>query len=95
MEGTVIQDVDFSGQWPKVKFTVGPKTFEVTCKIVADCSGRKTMLGNRLGLSDDQADTLSKSVNQIVKDTSPPRTGRGGAGGNAGGAQAGGQARAR
>ena len=40
-------------------------------------------LGSRLGLGDGQVEDLSRSVNQIVKDTSPPRPGgpRGGAAG--------------
>jgi len=50
IEGATVQDVDFSGQWPRIKFGVGGKSFDITCKIVADASGRKTMLGNRLGM---------------------------------------------
>lgn len=50
IEGAGVQDVDFNGPWPRIKFTVGGKVFDVSCKIVADASGRKTMLGNRLGL---------------------------------------------
>jgi len=48
MTGAAVQGVDFSGQWPKVTFKMGPKTYDFTCKIVADASGRKTFLGNHL-----------------------------------------------
>ena len=50
VEGVGVQDVDFSGPFPKIKVLIGKKTVEVSCKIVADASGRKTLLGNRLGL---------------------------------------------
>jgi len=50
LEGAGVQDVDFSGPWPRLPFSVGTKSFDLTCKIVADASGRKTLLGRRLGL---------------------------------------------
>ena len=50
VEGVGIRDVDFSGEFPRLKFMVGPKESSVTCRIVADASGRKTFLGNRLKL---------------------------------------------
>ena len=50
MTGAAVQGVDFSGPWPKVTFKIGPKSYDFTCKIVADASGRKTFLGNHLKL---------------------------------------------
>ncbi|MEO8198912.1 MAG: tryptophan 7-halogenase, partial [Gemmatimonadota bacterium] len=50
VEGVGVRDVDFSGPFPRMKFMIGPVESSVTCKIVADASGRKTFLGNRLKL---------------------------------------------
>jgi FADH2 O2-dependent halogenase len=50
VEGVGIRDVDFSGKWPRMKYMIGSREQSVTCKIVADASGRKTFLGNRLKL---------------------------------------------
>jgi len=48
-EGVAVKDVDFeTGGFPEIKFTLGKR--EVGCKVrlVADASGRRTFLGNRL-----------------------------------------------
>lgn len=50
IEGVGIRDVDFSGKFPRMKFTIGGRESSVSCRIVADASGRKTFLGNRLKL---------------------------------------------
>jgi FADH2 O2-dependent halogenase len=50
VEGVGIRDVDFSGTFPRLKFMIGPVESSVSCRIVADASGRKTFLGNRLKL---------------------------------------------
>ncbi len=49
-EGLSVKDVDFSSVLPEVKFAVGNKNFGVKVKTVVDCSGRRTILGNRLKL---------------------------------------------
>jgi FADH2 O2-dependent halogenase len=48
VEGIGIRDVDFSGTFPRMKYLIGGREDSVSCRIVADCSGRKTFLGNRL-----------------------------------------------
>ena len=50
VEGVGIRDVDFSGTFPRMKYLIGGKEESVSCRIVADCSGRRTFLGNRLKL---------------------------------------------
>jgi flavin-dependent dehydrogenase len=50
VEGIGIRDVDFSGTFPRMKYLVGGREESVSCRIVADCSGRRTFLGNRLKL---------------------------------------------
>lgn len=49
-EGVGVRDVDFSGEFPHLKYSLGKKEGVVSCRIVADASGRKTFLGNRLRL---------------------------------------------
>jgi flavin-dependent dehydrogenase len=48
VEGVGVQDVSFDGGTPRLKFTLGRKETDVSCRIVVDASGRKTFLGNRL-----------------------------------------------
>jgi len=50
VEGVGVKDVDFSQGFPRIKYAIGKKEESVSCKIVADASGRKTFLGNRLKL---------------------------------------------
>jgi flavin-dependent dehydrogenase len=61
VEGVGIRDVDFSGKFPRMKYMIGKKESEVSCRIVADCSGRKTFLGNRLKLK-----VMDKVFNQYA-----------------------------
>ena len=49
-EGVGVRDVDFSGPFPRIRYTMGKKEADVTARIVCDASGRKTLLGNRLKL---------------------------------------------
>ncbi len=49
-EGVAVKDVDFSGKFPRIRYAMGDKEFSCTVRIVADASGRKTLLGNRLKL---------------------------------------------
>ena len=42
--------VDFGPEHPEVYFNIGPKEMSVSCKMVVDCSGRQTFLGNQLKL---------------------------------------------
>jgi len=49
-EGVGVKDVDFSGTFPRIRYAIGTKEFSTTVRIVADASGRKTFLGNRLKL---------------------------------------------
>jgi FADH2 O2-dependent halogenase len=48
VQGVGIQDVDFGGTFPRLEYSLGRKVTRVSCRIVADASGRKTFLGNRL-----------------------------------------------
>ena len=49
-EGVKVSGVDFSSELPAVKFSMGRKEMSVNVRMVADASGRHTMLGNQLGL---------------------------------------------
>jgi len=50
LEGAGVRDVDFESKWPRIKFVGAAKEHSVSCRIIADASGRKTFLGNRLKL---------------------------------------------
>lgn len=49
-EGVGVEDVAFGDGFPRIKVKIGPRTVDVTCKVVADASGRRTFLGNQLGI---------------------------------------------
>jgi len=49
-EGVKVKDVDFGPKHPIVRFNLGPKEMGVSCKMVIDCSGRNTFLGNKMKL---------------------------------------------
>ena len=49
-EGVRVSAVDFSSELPAVKFSMGRKEMSVNVRMVADASGRHTMLGNQLKL---------------------------------------------
>ncbi len=51
-EGVAVRDVDFSGPFPEIRFQVGAREVGCRVRIVADASGRRTFLGNRLKLKD-------------------------------------------
>ena len=48
-EGVAVRDVVFDqGPFPEIRFALGKREVGCTVRIVADCSGRRTFLGNRL-----------------------------------------------
>lgn len=49
-EGVRVKGVDFSSPEPLVKFTMGKKEMGVNVRMVVDCTGRETLLGNQLKL---------------------------------------------
>jgi len=49
-DGVKVARVDFGPEYPDVYFNIGPKEMSVNCKMVVDCSGRQTFLGNQLKL---------------------------------------------
>lgn len=49
-DGVRVNRVDFGPQHPDVNFSIGSKESSVNCKMVVDCSGRLTFLGNQLKL---------------------------------------------
>ena len=49
-EGVKVSGVDFSSELPVVKFNMGRKEMGVSVRMVADASGRNTLLGNQLKL---------------------------------------------
>lgn len=49
-EGVRVSGVDFSPAHPVVRFSMGRKEMGVSVRMVADASGRQTMLGNQLKL---------------------------------------------
>ncbi|MGH9496537.1 MAG: NAD(P)/FAD-dependent oxidoreductase [Candidatus Sulfotelmatobacter sp.] len=49
-DGVKVSRVDFSPEHPDVYFMIGNKEMSVNCKMVVDCSGRQTFLGNQLKL---------------------------------------------
>ena len=49
-EGVKVDGVDFSTEHPTVRFRMGRKEMSVTVRMVADASGRHTLLGNQLKL---------------------------------------------
>jgi flavin-dependent dehydrogenase len=49
-EGVKVIGVDFSTEFPKVRFNMGRKEMAVSVRMVADASGRNTVLGNQLKL---------------------------------------------
>jgi len=49
-EGVKVSGVDFSPEQPAVHFSMGRKEMSVNVRMVADASGRNTMLGNQLKL---------------------------------------------
>ena len=49
-DGVKVGRVDFGPEQPEVYFNIGPKEMSVSCKMVVDCSGRQTFLGNQLKL---------------------------------------------
>jgi FADH2 O2-dependent halogenase len=49
-EGVKVSGVDFSAELPVVKFNMGRKEMGVSVRMVADASGRHTVLGNQLKL---------------------------------------------
>ena len=49
-DGVRVSRVDFGPEQPEVYFSIGSKEMSVSCKMVVDCSGRQTFLGNQLKL---------------------------------------------
>src|ERR1700730_18410002 len=49
-DGVKVARVDFNTDETEVFFNIGPKEMSVSCKMVVDCSGRQTFLGNQLKL---------------------------------------------
>ena len=49
-EGVRVAQVDFSEPQPRVHFRMGRKQAHLSARLVVDCSGRKTLLGNQLKL---------------------------------------------
>ncbi len=49
-EGVAVRDVDFSGTYPEIRYQMGQREIGCRVRIVADASGRRTFLGNRLKL---------------------------------------------
>ena len=49
-EGIRVNKVDFSGDRPRIQFSMGNRQTALNVRIVVDASGRKTLLGNQLGL---------------------------------------------
>jgi 1H-pyrrole-2-carbonyl-[peptidyl-carrier protein] chlorinase len=49
-DGVRVARVDFTPDQTEVFFNIGPKEMSLTCKMVVDCSGRQTFLGNQLKL---------------------------------------------
>jgi len=47
-EGVAVDDVDFTQRYPLIRYSIGRKKSDLSCRIVVDASGRKTLLGNRL-----------------------------------------------
>jgi len=47
-EGVAVSGVDFCNDYAAVKYSIGGKQFTVTCKIVIDASGRRTLIGNQM-----------------------------------------------
>lgn len=49
-QGVRVSDAKFSGQYPNLQFRMGRSTHDLRVKCVVDASGRRTFLGNKLGL---------------------------------------------
>jgi FADH2 O2-dependent halogenase len=49
-EGVKVRSVDFSDEFPRVRFLLGNKELNLTVQAVVDASGRRTFLGNQLRL---------------------------------------------
>ncbi len=49
-EGVKVKDVDFGPKEPIVRFNMGSREMGVSAKMVIDCSGRNTFLGNQMKL---------------------------------------------
>jgi flavin-dependent dehydrogenase len=49
-EGVKVNSVDFGPKEPLVRFNMGSKQMSVSAKMVIDCSGRNTFLGNQMKL---------------------------------------------
>ncbi len=49
-EGVKVKDVDFGPKEPIVRFNMGSKEMGVSARMVIDCSGRNTFLGNQMKL---------------------------------------------
>jgi FADH2 O2-dependent halogenase len=49
-DGVKVNRVDFESELPNIYFNIGPKEFNVNARMVVDCSGRNTFLGNQLKL---------------------------------------------
>ena len=47
-EGVAVSGVEFRDECAVIKFSLGAKQLKTTCKIVADASGRRTLVGNQL-----------------------------------------------
>lgn len=49
-EGVAVRDVTFDGPYPEIRYQMGQREIGCRVRIVADASGRRTFLGNRLKL---------------------------------------------
>ena len=49
-EGVAVRDVNFDGPFPEIRYQLGQREIGCRVRIVADASGRRTFLGNRLKL---------------------------------------------
>lgn len=49
-EGVAVRDVNFDGPFPEIRYQMGQREIGCRVRIVADASGRRTFLGNRLKL---------------------------------------------
>ena len=49
-EGVHVNGVDFSSETPSIRFHMGRREMSVSVRMVADASGRRTVLGNQLQL---------------------------------------------
>ncbi len=50
LEGVRVRGVDFEQRDPEVVFKVGRRDVRLSCRLVIDASGRRTLLGRQLGL---------------------------------------------